>query len=113
MTYSPEVDTLPDQFSLADLQTYVTGMEQARGFAHEDVTRKALLLAEEVGEALKAIRKLTGGSTDTDWRPSDLAEELADILIVVATIANRYTINLEAAIRHKENINRHRLWDTE
>ena len=113
MTYSPETDTLTPGFSFTELQDYVRDMEADRGFAHEDATRKALLLAEEVGEALKAVRKLTGGATDSEWTPNDLGEELADILIVTATLANRFDIDLEAAIRHKEAINRKRLWEYE
>jgi NTP pyrophosphatase (non-canonical NTP hydrolase) len=113
MSYSPDADTLTNRFSLAELQDYVRGMEDDRGFAHEDAARKALLLAEETGEALKAVRKLTGGSLDTEWTPNDLAEELADILIVTAALANRFDIDLEQAIRHKEAINRKRLWEYE
>jgi NTP pyrophosphatase (non-canonical NTP hydrolase) len=110
VTYSPDADALTDGFGLAELQDYVRAMEADRGFAHEDALRKALLLAEEVGEALKAVRKITGGATDTEWTPNDLGEELADILIVTATLANRFGIDLEAAIRDKEAVNRTRRW---
>jgi NTP pyrophosphatase (non-canonical NTP hydrolase) len=113
MIYSPDADTLPRDFPLGHLQAYVREMEAARGFAHEDALRKALLLAEEVGEAAKAVRQLTGGKVASEWTPGDLGEELADILIVTCTLANRFGIDLEQAIRQKENVNRHRLWDNE
>jgi NTP pyrophosphatase (non-canonical NTP hydrolase) len=37
-------------------------------------------------------------------------EELADIIIYLSSIANRYNINLETAFRNKEEINKKREW---
>lgn len=67
---------------------------------------KCLLLGEEVGELFKSVRKTSGVGVDvaaqTDENP---AHEMADILIILATIANRLGIDLEEAIRSKEEIN--------
>ena len=63
-------------------------------------------LAGEVGEACNVIKKLererlgAPGSRDT---VTHLAEELADVLIVVDLIASRYGIDLEVAVRQKFN----------
>lgn len=46
--------------TLSDLQRYVSELEQERGFAHQDVLQKCLLLGEEVGELFKTIRKRKG-----------------------------------------------------
>lgn len=106
------MSTLPEGFALADLQTYVGNMESERGFAQEDPLRKGLLLAEEVGELLKVVRVLTGGSVDRNWRnDSALSNEIADVLIVLCTIANRFGVDLESALRCKEDENQLRLWD--
>jgi NTP pyrophosphatase (non-canonical NTP hydrolase) len=94
-----------------ELQSYVSDMEVARGFAVEDALRKGLLLAEEVGEVLKALRKLSGGGIANDSKPLDLADELADVVIVLCAIANRYEIDLEFAVRRKENANQLRFWE--
>lgn len=37
-------------------------------------------------------------------------EELADILIYLCVIANQFDINLEQALRDKEEINKQRTW---
>jgi NTP pyrophosphatase (non-canonical NTP hydrolase) len=38
-------------------------------------------------------------------------EELADVLIFVCSIANRFNIDLEKAFRDKEGVNKNRVWD--
>ncbi|MEL6182191.1 MAG: MazG nucleotide pyrophosphohydrolase domain-containing protein [Myxococcota bacterium] len=101
----PELSTRP---TLADYQRYVTALEHERGFAHQDVLTKCLLLGEEVGELFKAVRQQEGIAIDTPASP--VAEELADVFIFICTIANRYNIDLEEAFRAKEAINTTRQW---
>jgi NTP pyrophosphatase (non-canonical NTP hydrolase) len=67
-------------------------------------------MGEEVGELFKAIRKTENISTDANSETFHIGEELADILIYVCAIANRYGINLEEAFRKKEEINKKRVW---
>ena len=67
-------------------------------------------MGEEVGELFKAIRKTENISTDANSKTFHIGEELADILIYVCAIANRYGINLEEAFRKKEEINKKRVW---
>ena len=41
---------------------------------------------------------------------TSVEEELADILIVLSAVANRYGIDLESAFRRKEEVNKKRVW---
>lgn len=104
------MDQLKKNPTLKDFQDYVKALELERGFAHQDVLSKCLLLGEEVGELFKAIRKTTGMSIDSQSKISPLAHEMADILIMLCSIANRFDVDLEAAFRDKEKINQTRTW---
>lgn len=70
------------------------------------------MLAEEVGELMKCIRK-----SHADMRidqnkvyEMDTAGEIADILIVLTTIANKLDLDIEQAFRAKEEKNKLRDW---
>ncbi len=99
--------------TLEDLQEYVNQLEIERGFIDQSARDKCLLLGEEIGELFKAVRKSEGLKIDTNSRFSDISHELADILIYLFAIANRYDIDLEAAFREKEEINKQRKWTIE
>src|SRR5262249_3691994 len=96
--------------TLADLQRYVAELEQERGFAEQDVLKKCLLLGEEIGELFKSIRKREGISIDLASKASTADEELADVLIMICSIANRLGVDLEEAFRRKEEVNKRRTW---
>ena len=97
--------------TLSDLQKYVAELEQERGFANQDVIQKCLMLGEEVGELFKAIRKQENMSIDNKSQNFIVQEEMADILIILCTIANRCDVDLEKAFRDKEKINKTRAWE--
>ncbi len=102
---------LNDKPTLADLQYYVTQLEQERGFTDGTIIQQCLKLGEEVGELFKAVRKQEKLKLDSKKEVSDTVdEELADILIYLCSIANRYHIDLERAFREKEEINKTRTW---
>jgi NTP pyrophosphatase (non-canonical NTP hydrolase) len=101
---------LPPRPTLEDLQRYVAELEVERGFQGQDVVQKALLLGEEVGELFKAVRKSQGLAIDPQSKVGHVSEELADILIYLCAIANRFGIQLEEAFRSKEEINARRTW---
>ncbi len=96
--------------TLGDLQRYVEELETARGFSHQSVRDKCLLLGEETGELFKAIRKVEGLNIDNDSDFSSVADELADILIYLCSIANRLGIDMEQSFRDKEEANKQRKW---
>ncbi|MBU2546671.1 MAG: hypothetical protein KKE46_06040 [Gammaproteobacteria bacterium] len=126
--------------SLCDFQNYVHALEIERGFAHENLAQKCLLLGEEIGELCEAIRQYASQSVNS------VAGELADVLIILFSmanrlrnngclynaakalfivytyqklaevlltlcqIANRFQLNLETLFREKEAINKTRKW---
>lgn len=98
------------QATLQNIQQYVKELEVERGFDHQTVIEKCLLLGEEVGELFKAIRKSEKIKIDSNSQQHEVANELADILIYISAIANRYNIDLETAFRNKEEINKRRKW---
>jgi len=101
---------LKDQPTLKDYQEYVIQLENERGFKEQNVLQKCLLLGEEVGELFKAIRKREKISIDQDSKFGLIEEELADIIIYLCAIANRFDIDLEKAFRNKEEVNKKRVW---
>ena len=96
--------------TLTDIQRYVADMEKERGFADRGVVAQCLLLGEEVGELFKAVRKSEHLSIGTTSIVGTVDEELADILIFVCAVANRYGIDLSSALRRKEEHNEQRVW---
>lgn len=101
---------LKDKPTFGDIQRYVTDMEIERGFTKHTVLQECLMLGEEVGELFKAIRKQEQMKTDKTSKIGTVEEELADVLIFACAIANRYGIDLEKALREKEEINKTRVW---
>jgi len=96
---------------LKDFQKYVEELEIERGFEKEDVFQKCLLLGEEVGELFKTVRKKDKiTKIDHNSKFGSIDEELADIVILICTIANRLDIDLEKAFREKEELNKKRVW---
>ncbi len=98
--------------TLADYQAYVIELERERGFDGQGPIDKCLLLGEEVGELFKAVRKAEGLAVAKDSTFGPLAEEMADVLIVLCSIANRYDVDLEQAFRDKEARNKTRRWSS-
>ncbi len=101
---------LKEKPTLGDIQKYVIELEKERGFTEDNVLKKCLMLGEEVGELFKSIRKSEKIKIDYNSKFSSVDEELADIIIFICSIANRFKIDLEKAFRDKEEINKKRLW---
>ena len=101
---------LKENSTLADVQKYVRQMEQERGFDKASNLQSCLQLGEEIGELFKAVRKAEKMRIDHNSSVGTIDEELADILMFVAALANRYSIDLETAFREKEEINKTREW---
>ena len=97
--------------TLRDFQKYVRECEVERGFTGQTTIQKCLMLAEEAGELFKAVRKKENIKIDHNSQFGTIDEELADILIFILVIANRYDIDLEKAFRDKEEVNKKRVWN--
>lgn len=99
--------------TLADLQEYVRAMMVERNFRSdlEYLPKRFMLLTEEVGEFAKAARKTAGMrvAADSDQDQS-VADEAADVLIVLLGLCNMLEIDLEQALRAKEEKNKQREW---
>lgn len=105
------MDPLPNRpLTLAQIQEYVAEMEVERGFSESTMVEQTLKLAEETGEVCKAVRKRAALHMDPTSTVGDLSDELADVLIYLATIANRAGIDLSQALRDKEALNETRTW---
>jgi NTP pyrophosphatase (non-canonical NTP hydrolase) len=107
MQAMPQLQTKP---TLSDFQEYVRQLERERGFTENTVLQNSLMLGEEIGELFKAIRKAEKMRIDGNSQVGNVEEEMADVLIYLCSIANRYNIDLEKAFRDKEEINKARTW---
>ncbi|MCC6643375.1 hypothetical protein IT411_01380 [Candidatus Peregrinibacteria bacterium] len=97
--------------TLQDYQQYVRDMIEERGFKDETIQDLLMLLMEECGELARACRKYTSIKSDANREQQEnLQHELADILMYVFAIANKYQLDLEKAFRDKEEINKQRIW---
>ncbi|KXK59920.1 pyrophosphohydrolase [Micromonospora rosaria] len=96
--------------TLPDIQRYVDDMEKQRGFTDRTVMDQCLMLGEEVGELFKAVRKRQQLPIGTTSVVGTVDEELADVLIFLCAVANRYGIDLNDALLRKEQHNEQRLW---
>lgn len=102
---------LKEKPTLAELQAYIVEMKKERGFCTKDKIYECFLLTEEIGELCKAVRKTQkGGKLDPNSHVGSVAEELADVLMFTLSIANQHGIDLEQALRDKEEINSQRQW---
>lgn len=96
--------------TLTDFQEYLLLAEKERGFFNQKIEDKCLILGEEVGELFKAIRKELKIKIDEKSKIGTIDEELADVITLVFSIANKLNINMEIAIRKKEELNNKRTW---
>lgn len=101
---------IPAKPTLGDLQKYIKAVCTERGFDDETLQDAFVLLAEEVGELARIVRKSSGIKTDVLKKKYDAPGEVADILIYVLHICNILDIDLEQALRDKEAANSKRTW---
>jgi NTP pyrophosphatase (non-canonical NTP hydrolase) len=104
-----ELRLKPDP-TLNDFQEYVRKLEDERGFTQQNAIEKCLLLGEEMGELFKAVRKTMKLKTDVNANIGSVDEEIADMMIFLCSIANRFNIDIEQAFRKKEEHNKKRTW---
>ncbi|HEU4965900.1 MAG TPA: MazG nucleotide pyrophosphohydrolase domain-containing protein [Candidatus Saccharimonadales bacterium] len=102
--------TLKEKPLLADIQKYIHKTNKYRKH-RTDVLYCMLMLCEETGELAKAVRKHIGGKLDVA-KPATggAAEEAADVLWLLIAVCNELGIDLEQALRAKEEKNKVRIW---
>ena len=98
--------------TLKDLQKYVMDICIERGWDKDTHLEKVMLLCEEVGELVKAVRQNSALYKERGRRNKrfKLEEEFADVLSYIIDLANYFNVDLEKAFRKKEKINRKRIW---
>ncbi len=101
---------MPKSDSLEELQRYIWQLNIERDFNTEDASKKLVMLMEEVGELAKAVRKHVGLKFSETTRQTDIAEELADVQIVLLGLASMLGIDMHQAVLGKEKKNRDRTW---
>lgn len=87
--------------SIKYLQDYI----RAKDFEPELRNDYFLKLTEEVGELSRAIRK-NMLRTETESIKDTIDEEIWDVIYYAIALANCYEVDLEEAIREKEELNR-------
>ena len=106
-------ENLKQSSTLSDIQTYIKKVLQLRGFEGQTAKDKILLLVEEVGELAKAVRKnSSGASVDLQKIKNydSVESEIADVLIVLISVANTLDIDIFESLKEKEQININRKW---
>lgn len=103
-------ELISQSIGLKDLQAYAHKMFIARGFEDEDPAQQMVVLMEEVGELARAIRKEVGMKFSNTTTQSNLADEIADVQIVLLNLASTLDVDVVSAVIAKEQINRARTW---
>ncbi|MBR5898271.1 MAG: nucleotide pyrophosphohydrolase [Muribaculaceae bacterium] len=85
--------------SLAEMQRQVDEWITTIGVRYFSPLTNMAILAEETGEVARIMARRYGDQSFKAGDKDDLADELADLLWVVAAIANQSGVNLEEAFR--------------
>ena len=84
---------------LRDLQRRVVQLRAERGFT-TDPLRLYTLLNEEIGEIAGQLKR-TWSPNYAPFEKSDLAEEVADCMVLLLALAERFDIDVAQAIENK------------
>lgn len=90
---------MKQELTLSELQEQVDGWIRRYGVRYFDPLTNMAILTEEVGEVARIMARLYGEQQAKEGEKLDLEDELADLLWVVACIANQTGCDLTAAIR--------------
>lgn len=88
-----------DEITLAELQCIVDEWITGIGHGYFSPLTNMAVLAEETGEVARQMSRLYGDQTFKAGEEPNLADELADVVWVVAAIANQTGVDLTEAIR--------------
>lgn len=83
--------------TLSELQQAVEEFDRARGWQRVNPEHIVLHLLEELGEIARELLRQAAYKEGQ----SDIAQELADLLILTAKLANRLSLNLEQSVTAK------------
>ena len=89
-----------DRFTLTDFQALIQRMYSSRD-EERGIDGTFMWLMEEVGELAAALRHVSEGGVPSREATDHLAEEFADVLAWLVTIANVAGIDLQNAVWEK------------
>jgi NTP pyrophosphatase (non-canonical NTP hydrolase) len=96
--------------TIPDMQAYIAATIKHRGFDEDTLQDQFIMLTEEVGELAKALRKHHGGTIAADSAVGLIENEAADVFWMLVCVCNKLGIDLETAVRGKEELNKQRTW---
>ena len=96
--------------TLADIQAYIALALRYRKLDDSSLQDEFILLVEEMGEFAKALRQHTGHKMGAEAPAQNLAHEAADVLWMLLATCNKLGIDLESALRQKDQHNKTRTW---
>lgn len=105
-----EHPALQNNPTVGDIQKYIQEVLEYRGFADQALEYEFGMLVEEIGELAKALRQSGGGFKAADSDDFKVRHEAADVFWMLACVCNRLGIDLEQALREKEEHNKTRTW---
>jgi len=89
--------------AISHLQEYVSEKIKERNFGDETLHERLLLLTEELGELVKACRKISGMNVDQDREIANKAgEEIADMINMVFCVGIALGLDIEKEFLEKE-----------
>ncbi|KPV61965.1 MAG: MazG nucleotide pyrophosphohydrolase domain protein [Candidatus Bathyarchaeota archaeon BA1] len=115
-------------FTFRKAQDWVESFERARGWADRPPEEKLICLQEEVGELARAIKLVWSessklikkGISQEEARKkaltissNNVAEEIADCIVYLLSIANKFNIDIDSCLREKMKTSLQRKWTTE
>jgi len=93
------------------LQEYIHAKIKERGFDDESLHERLLMLTEEVGELVKACRKISGMYVDKDREiVNKTGEEVADVLNLLFAVGIELGLDIEKEFIAKEAVNNKRTY---
>jgi NTP pyrophosphatase (non-canonical NTP hydrolase) len=114
--------------SFCEVQEWVERFERKRGWADRPPEEKLICLQEEIGELATAIKHVWTRSSEyikKGIKPEDarkralgecsteVAEEIADCIVYLLSIANKFHINMDKSLAEKMKVNDMRKWAAE
>lgn len=89
--------------TIQNLQSYISAKIDERGFDDEPVQERLLLLTEEVGELVKACRKMSGMYVEENKVSNEnIGAEIADVINMVFAVGIELGLDIEKEFREKE-----------
>jgi len=94
--------------SIKALQEHIAHKINERGFTDESVHERLLLLVEEVGELVNAVRHTSGMNVDQDRQAdNEVGEEITDVINLIFAVAIKLGVDVEQEfIKKNERIDK-------